>query len=53
MAEIKRLTKTVKFKESDPEEISLHEWLKRLPHGKFSEDTKVYWMERMKEDDGK
>lgn len=40
--------KTIAF--ISEEELKLWEWLQSLPHGKFSEDTKQYWMERMKED---
>ncbi len=27
-----------------PEEKELWEWLQTMPHGRFSEDTKVYWL---------
>jgi hypothetical protein len=35
------------------DEKELWEWLQTLPHGKFSEDTKNYWLQKMKESENK
>jgi hypothetical protein len=42
--------KNVPFDLSKEEENELYEWLQKLPHGKFSEDTKEYWMKKMREE---
>lgn len=33
-----------------PDEKKLWEWLQSLPHGKFSEYTKKFWIDKMKEE---
>ncbi len=40
--------KQVSFIKSDSEEMKLYKWLQRLPHGKFTELTKEYWMAEMR-----
>jgi hypothetical protein len=44
--------KTIKFNMDDPVKRKLWEYLERLPHGTFSEETLAYWMEKMKEKEG-
>lgn len=46
------LRKSVVFDKKDPGKMELHRWLKQLDHGKFSEETIAYWMQKMKEDRG-
>lgn len=41
--------KSIKFDLDDPEERKLWDWLRTLGHGEFSNQTKAYWMEKMKE----
>lgn len=41
-------TKTIKLSMGKPDERELWEWLQTLPHGTFSDDTKKYWLERMR-----
>jgi len=40
-------TKTLKFNMKNEQEKELFEWLQSLPHGKFTELTKEYWIGRM------
>jgi hypothetical protein len=42
-----RRTKTLKFEISDQKEKELYDNLQRLPHGKFTEETKAYWRKRL------
>ena len=44
------LRKNVPFDPTNEEEKKLYDWLQTLPHGKFAERTKEYWMEQMKKD---
>lgn len=46
----KYVRKNVPFDLSKEEEKELYQWLQRLPHGKFSEVTKAYWLKKMKEE---
>lgn len=46
-----RRTKTLKFNISDPREKELFDYLQTLPHGKFSEQTKLSWMAKMEIDE--
>lgn len=46
----KYLRKNVPFDPENEKERELYEWLQKQPHGKFSEDTKEYWMKIMKEE---
>jgi hypothetical protein len=43
-------TKTVKFNPDDPVQLELWEWLRKRPHGEFSEETREYWLKRMREE---
>lgn len=45
-----RRTKTLKFNISDPKEKELYDYLQTLPHGKFSEQTKISWIAKMEID---
>ena len=45
--------KFVNFDPDNKEEMALFNWLRRLGFGEFSKQTKDYWMEKMKEDQGK
>ena len=42
--------KNVTFKESDTNDMKLHNELKKVPHGEFSRITKEMWLERLKEE---
>lgn len=42
-----RRTKTLKFTISDPKEKELYDYLQQLPHGRFTEETKAYWRNRL------
>lgn len=33
----------------DPEEKELYDWLKKLKAREFKQDTKAYWMKKMRE----
>jgi hypothetical protein len=35
------------------EQLKLWEWLQKLPHGKFSQDTMAFWTDKMKESEKK
>lgn len=41
--------KTIKFNLDKIEDRELWEWLRTLPHGEFSEGTKEYWEEEMRQ----
>jgi hypothetical protein len=45
----KYLRKNVPFDPDNKEEMTLYQWLQSLPHGKFSEVTKKYWMKKMED----
>jgi hypothetical protein len=42
-------TKTIKWNLNDPIERQVWEWMRTLPHGTFSEETKAYWFKRYEE----
>lgn len=44
--------KNVTFKESDANDMMLHNKLKQIPHGDFSRITKEMWKKRLKEEKG-
>lgn len=33
-----------------PDELELYEWLRKQPKRRFKQETKAYWMKKMKED---
>lgn len=43
------LNKPVNFNLDDPDDIALYEELQKLPHKKFTEETKAYWRKRLKD----
>lgn len=43
--------KTIKFNLDKPDERELWEWLQKLPHGTFSEETKQHWHKKMSVND--
>jgi hypothetical protein len=44
--------KSLTFDPKNEVELELWEWLRKLPHGTFAEETKQYWMDKMKEEQG-
>lgn len=40
--------KNVPFDLTKGDERELYEWLQKLRHGQFSEETKAYWMKKMR-----
>lgn len=44
----KYLRKNIPFDPESEEEMKLYQWLQRLPHGYFSEMTKKFWKDAMK-----
>lgn len=41
--------KSIRFNLDDEEDRELYEWLSHLKRGEFTELTKEYWLEKMKE----
>jgi hypothetical protein len=39
--------KWINFNEENESDMKLYEELKRLPHGKFTEETKEYWRTKL------
>jgi hypothetical protein len=46
----KSLLKSIRFNLEDEADRELYEWLARLPRGEFSNKTKQFWLDKMKEE---
>lgn len=46
----KYINKPVNFKKKEPDDMKLHNELKKLPHGDFSRITKQMWEERLRKE---
>lgn len=42
------LRKNVSFDPENKDEMKLYEWLSKLKYGRFSEETKAFWLKKMK-----
>lgn len=49
----KYLHKSVMFDSNSPEEVELWKWLKHLPYGEFSRQSKLFWKEQFEKDRAK